>query len=53
MGERLVIDPQLEFIPVLHYAQGIPPDVPREQECTLVPNSRLNHDVLLTLSPGI
>lgn len=51
MGERLVVYPQLEFIPVLHNAQGISPDVPRKQERALVPKFPMTQ-FPLTLSPG-
>ncbi len=27
MGERLIVDPDLELVPVLHYRQRVPADV--------------------------
>lgn len=37
MSKWLIIDPQLKLVTVLHYAQGISTDVPREQKCWVVP----------------
>ena len=36
VGEGLVVYPQLELVPVLHHAQGVPPDREGEIEGSLV-----------------
>ena len=39
MSKRLVVNPQLELVPMLHYAQSVALDVPREQEGRVIPIS--------------
>jgi hypothetical protein len=39
MSKRLIVDPKFKFVAMLNDAQSIPPDVPREQESRIVPNT--------------
>lgn len=42
VSEGLIVDTQLKFIPMLHYAQSVPADIPGEQESTLVPSNTIS-----------